>query len=491
MRAGAASLLAALAVVAAGCGGGGGGGANALPAAADVVPASAPVLISINTNFASPQWKNALALVPKFPSLSGLLRRGGRETGIDFERDVKPALGPEVDVVFLDFANDGNDVVGLTQPKNKAKLVAALKKLDAADDSGTTYTEDVNGWTVIADARSKIDSFRRASSGDKLADVGTFKDAVSRLDAKAGVRAYVAGEAVQRELDRGLAREGAPPALTRDDLARLESISAAAWVERDGVRVETALATDPAANPKTYTPALPKSLPAGALLYISTANLADPARTIDELVARSNPTYETQKSRVETVVGLTLEGDVFPLISREQAIAVYPAKRIPKVVFVTKVPDEERAKRLVDRLLSLAKLGGLDVTTFRVGGTTVSDLTQPGSSVHGFVAVTAGKLIIGSARDTLARLIQGKGRKLSDDPLYREARAKAHPPGKVVAMVYGDLAHGLPFAFDLAEASGDTVPPEARQNTRPLKEALLYATQDGNRFRLSGFLTIK
>ena len=51
MRVRAAVVLAGLALLAGGCGGGGGG--NSLPAAADVVPASAAVLISVNTDFSS------------------------------------------------------------------------------------------------------------------------------------------------------------------------------------------------------------------------------------------------------------------------------------------------------------------------------------------------------------------------------------------------------------------------------------------------------
>ena len=492
MRAGAASLLAALAVVAAGCGGGGGGGENALPGAAEVVPASAPVLISINTEFDSRQWENALALVPKFPSLPGLLRRSGRETGLDFERDLKPALGPEVDVVFLDFANEGNDVVGLTQPKNKAKLLAALKKRDAADDSGSkTYTEDVNGWTVVADARSKIDAFRSAAAGDKLADDDGFKDAMSRLDEKAGVRAYVAGPPVQRALDRALEQGGAAPNLTRD-LARMESLSAAGLVERAGVRVEAALATDPSAKPKTYTPTLAATLPAGAYLYLSTANLADPTRTILKLVDRSNPGTKQKVDQFLGVIGFDLKGDVYPLLSGEQALAIYPARPIPKIVFAAKVPNPGRAQELVARVVQLLKISGeLAVESFDVGGTTVDGLSQPGTSVHVYVAVAGDKLLITSARDTLPTLIQGSGEALADDPLYRRARSDAKTPAKVAGLAYADLTHGLPFVFDLAEANGSSVPPEARANTGALSHALLHARQDGNRFLLSGFAAIK
>src|SRR5204862_6761321 len=101
-----ASLLALVAVTAAACGGGGGGGksSGALPGGASVVPASAPVFISINSDFSSDQWSKATTLAKRFPGLPDLLANLEgqlKQENVSFERDVKPALGPEVDVVFL------------------------------------------------------------------------------------------------------------------------------------------------------------------------------------------------------------------------------------------------------------------------------------------------------------------------------------------------------------------------------------------------------
>jgi len=485
VRAATASLLAGLALVTAGCGGGGGG--SALPAAAKVVPAGAPALISVKTDFNSSQFRNAVVLLRKFPGALPALRRSSAENDVDFERDVKPALGPEVDVVWLDFRNGGNNVVGLTQPRDKAKFKALVSK-----GPDKPATAEVDGWSVFADAQSKIDAFRRATlSEDKLDGVREFKDAMSGLDEKAAVRAYVAGEPVQQEIDRGLQGSGAPANLTRD-LARMGSISAAGLIERHGVRVDSTMTTDPAPNPKTVTPSLAESLPSGALLYVDTADLAAPTRAILKLVARSQPKFETQLHQVETVLGVSLEKDVYPLLSQEEAFALYRAIPIPTIVFVAKAPDESRAREALGHILSLAKLTGeLDVTTLNVGGVEVSDVSQPGGGVHVLIAVGHGKLIVTTARKTLSTLIEGKGPKLADDRLYTEARADARMPSKVVGMVYADLAQGLPFAFDLAEANGEVVPPEARANTKALSHALLYALQDGKRFRLRGFLAIK
>jgi hypothetical protein len=487
MRVAAASLFAAVALVAAGCGGGGGGG-EALPAAAKVVPASAPALISIRTDFNSQQFKNALALLRKFPGAFPALRRASVENGhVDFERDVKPALGPEFDVVWLDFKNGGGNVVGLTQPKDKAKFNALANK--GPDKSATG---EVDGWSVFADTQSQIDAFRRASSGDRLDGVGEFKDAMSRLDENAAVRAYVAGEPVQRQLDRALEGSGAPANLTRDGVARMESISAGGFIERGGVRAESALVTDPAASPKTVKPTLTGSLPSGALLYVDTADLAAPTRTILKLVSRSQPKFETQLHQVETVFGLSLEKDIYPLLSQEEAFALYRETPIPKIAFVAKAPDEGRAREVLGRVLSLAKLSGeLKVSAFSVGGVEVADLSQPGGSVHVFVAVGHAKLIVATARELLPTLIAGTGAKLADDPLYKQALADSKMPSQVVGMAYADLAHGLPFAFDLALGNGNDVPNEARANTEALSHALLWAQQDGDRFTLSGFLAIK
>src|SRR5919201_602997 len=145
-----ASLLAVVAAVGAGCGGGGGGGGGggAIPDGASVVPASAPVVIAINTDFASDQWSKAQTLAQQFPSAPQLLQEATKQLAkenIDFTRDVKPALGPEVDVVFLDFKNGGNDVVVLTKPREKAKLDALLAK-----GTNPPVKAEIGGWTVLA-----------------------------------------------------------------------------------------------------------------------------------------------------------------------------------------------------------------------------------------------------------------------------------------------------------------------------------------------------
>src|SRR5204863_7018242 len=99
---------------AAGCGGGGGGSSSGggksssggvAAAGAAALPASAPAFVALSTEFDSDQWKQIEALGAKVPGYDSLLKQGREQLakqGLDFEQDVKPALGPEVDIAWLD-----------------------------------------------------------------------------------------------------------------------------------------------------------------------------------------------------------------------------------------------------------------------------------------------------------------------------------------------------------------------------------------------------
>ena len=97
-----ALLVAALLPVLAGCGSG-----SDVGAAADVVPADVFLYASVDTDFDGDGWAALEEFAARFPdgdnlmqSLADELESG--EEGIDFEQDVKPALGDEVAFVLLD-----------------------------------------------------------------------------------------------------------------------------------------------------------------------------------------------------------------------------------------------------------------------------------------------------------------------------------------------------------------------------------------------------
>src|SRR5215210_132180 len=139
-------ILAAVALVAAGCGGTTAPGAGG----ADIVPASAPAFIGVNVDTDSSQWRMLDELASRFPDKAKAMKLFDSALDsehLDWKRDVKPALGSEVDLIWLDFDNDGGDFVALVQPDDKQKFEKLIK--EARDDTDFFRTE-IDGWQVMA-----------------------------------------------------------------------------------------------------------------------------------------------------------------------------------------------------------------------------------------------------------------------------------------------------------------------------------------------------
>lgn len=467
-----AGAVVAAALTAAGCGGGGGGGGS-LPDGASIAPADVPAFISLNTNSSSDQWQKAKKLAAQFPIVAGQLGEISK---------YRSAFGPEVDLVWLDFAR-GGDFVELTRPSKPARLKTLLEPDIAA------YAQLSNGWFAIGD---DAELFKQRSKGHKLDGDRSFKEGFAKLDSDAFVRAWVRGSAAQGLLDASLSKGGAPPRLTHD-VGDLHAISADAKAESDGASIEIDGLIDPAPDPATFSPSLPKDVPDGALLYVSTTRLDAPLKTILRLVAKSVPNFDTQRRQVEGVLGLSLEHDIYPLLEGESALAVYPGTaQIPRVLFVQKVDDEQKAASLLRRFSAIAQLSGsVKTETVQLGGESVQKLTFTGTPVTIYDGAAKGKLFVTNASDLAEQTITGPADSLGDDPLFRSTRDAAGMPGKIAAFAFGDLENGLPYVLRLAQQSGNVVPPEAFANTKPLHGAVAYLVRDGDALRISGFQTIK
>ena len=484
-----AGVVLAAVAVAAGCGGSGGGGS--LPDGADIAPASSIGFVSVNTDFSSDQWRKIADLAGRFPGTPQLIAQFEKQTGLDLT-DVEPALGPETDAVWLDARMGGNDVVALTKPDSKAKLDTLLEK-GRSKGEAETHTIQVGDWVAIADSKALLDRFKTASEGDKLSGDEGFKGAFEKLDADSSVRAWVRGEFVQTAMDRALASGGAAPRLTHE-VGDLNAIAGGAKAETDGASIELDGLIDPTPDPATFTPSLPDDIPSGALLYVSTTHLDAPLRTILRLVGKSNPSFETQLGQVESVLGLSLDKDIYPLLQGEDALAVYQGTgTIPRVLFVQKVDDEQKAASLLKRFGAIAQLGGsVRVESIQLAGESVQKLTFPGTTpVTIYTGTATGKLFVANAEGLAEQTIRGPNDSLGDDPLFKSARDAADMPDKVAVFAFGDLQDGLPLVLRLSQQSGSTVPPEAFQNVKPLHSAVLYLVKDGDALRISGFQTIK
>jgi hypothetical protein len=467
--------------------------AGTVPAGADFAPASSAVYISGVTDPSSSQWEKAETLLARFPGRDKLLasfRKDLQKEGLSWERDFKPALGDELSLVLLDFEDADHNYVFFTKPKDEAKFD---KFIETGDDP--QVHRKIDGWTVFADNKLSLDNFEQArSSGDSLSDKDEFRDAMGSLSEETTLRGYVSGESIYAALRKEAAAD--PDTKTFERFSRsfgkLESVSFSTAAEDDGVAVEAAYSNTKEYKLGSYKPELDDALPSGALFYLSFGNLEDVFNSVLTSADQSFPQFKAQRSRIEAALGFELKSDLFPLFSKEGAIAVYRGDELtPNVLFVLRVPDEAKAQRVVDRLAALASLGGETSRTIRVHGVEAKEITIAEAGISVLAAVSDGKAFVTNSKAALEQAL-GDTKKLADDAVYQEARDAAGAPDETASFVYANLEGGLPYAFRFAELDEPgSVTPEVRANTKPLRSAVLFAKQDGKRTSLSGFVTIK
>lgn len=488
------AALAAGFLLVAGCGG---EAASDVAAGADVAPASADAFLAFDTDFDGEQWQAAEELVDRFPGGDGFVRMllsdlEGEE-GIDFEADVKPALGPEVDIVVfnLDPRADAPDVVALTQTPDEAKLKALLDK----GDDPTVYRM-VDDWALIAESEEVLDRFEREREAGTLADEDRFADAMEGLPEDAVLKIYVNGRLFDRLAD-------APGLAEQAELARCapgaaaQGFGVAVRAEQEGVRFETtAVVEDGGAAFESYEAELPSALPAGALVYFSFNNLADPVRAFLDCAGNANQDVDRGIAQAELALGVSLEEDVLPLFENEGALAVYPVEGggpIPTVSLVLQVENEENARETVDRLIErLSQFEeGVGVTETDVGGVEATRVTFPGDQFSLVYAVFDGLLVASTTEEGIAG-VSDDGERLADDAVYEQAHDSADAPDETTGFVYANLAEGLPYLLDTIEASEDeAAPTQVRENLEPLRSLFVWGSQDDNRSRAAGLLRIE
>jgi len=228
--------------------------------------------VTIDSDLGSSQWQQVDALANKFPdkqkaidSINAQLQK----KGLDWERDVKPALGPELDVVMLDLAHP-NETVGLLQPKDQGAFERLVKKGNKIDPSSKLLFHQFHGWTVVSDKQATIDAFERASDSAKhtLSADKTFSSAMG----KAGdgiLRAYVNGPRLMAAARNVL---GPDSSSYFKKLGTLDWLLMSVRAKSDGIAWDTTVHGTPGKQGVTAhgsDGSLQKLVPKDALLYLA------------------------------------------------------------------------------------------------------------------------------------------------------------------------------------------------------------------------------
>jgi hypothetical protein len=480
------TVLVALVLVAAGCGAKDEG---ASAGGAEIVSSSAPVFVAIDSDLSSGQWRQVADLVRRFPAgsdaVSSFERSLKNEWGLDYDADIEPALGEEVDLVWLDFENEFSNVVALTQPKDEdafEKMIAKENQFGYTD----LVCEELDGWQVCADNQAKIARFRQQSGGDKLADDETFNEALAKLPDEALVHVYVRGRSIIDALQNLDVPGSAVPFSTEQGI---DFLSLGLKAEGSGLRLVGAgrASAEPQQQTEPFESKLLEVVPADAVAFLTFKGADQYQRQLEEL--EKNDAYRMGLRELERMLGIPLSS-LLELFENEVGLYVRPGSPIPEVTLLIEAPNEQAALARVNTAVeSLTKSipaqpchAPTEEAGVKVQCVDLGEVELRTAAFDGKVVVTIGQGAIAKLRDD--------GDKLADEEGFKDARDAAGMPAESVGFMWLDLEDGIPMIMGLSTASGGSIPSEIRENLEPLGSFLAWADSDGRSGSFTAFLQI-
>ena len=491
----------ATAVVAAGCGGTTHKSGGLGESGAALVTSNALAYVAVDSDLGSSQWQKLDALLKKFPIRDRLLKelqRALAEKQLDYDRDVKPALGPEVDLA-VEAGGSVQDIAYayLWKPGSMEKAKALVHKLDETSPPASA-TRVVDGWLVVADKQEMIDRVLKGS-GSSLADDSKFKEAIGKLPDDALVKAYANGRRLSDLLGAifggtsqasfsGFAQATAAGGGSSPyGLDNLDWLAGSVFAKDDGLGLEGEIKGtngSPFALDQ-YESKLISGVPADALAFISFHGKPgfDPFSQ-----ARQNPAFSEGLRQVEQALGMSLDR-VFALFEHETVFYLRRGPGLPEFSLVLEAPDTTQALTTVDRLANRvaeythARIGtdkqdGLDVKTLTYG-----PVTLRWAGFDGRVLLTTGATGITDYRSG--------GAKLGDDSTFKDALDGAGASTKNGGLVYVNLTDAVQLVQSYAGLESGELPADVRENLKPLRSFVAYGTSSGDLTKLAAFLAVK
>ena len=482
------ALIGAAALALAGC------GASDEPAAggATIVPANAPAFVTVDSNADSSQWNQIEELLEKFPDGGQATRflRASFEDDLKlrWEQDIKPALGDEIDIVWLDLKNQGQNVVAVTKPKDEEKFRAAVQKGNAGDPSGEDLiVDEYEDWLVLSDSQAKIDRFKQqVPEGDSLADDPVYKDALAELPDDSLVTVFARG----RELLQVFEDSASLPGGSLFQLQagqRPEFIAAAFAAQDEGLRLVSAsrAETEPANPVETFESKLLADVPGDAVAFVAFRGGDALNKQLQQL--QGEAMTKDALEEFERMSGLKFDA-LTGLFKNEVALYVRAGTPFPEVTLLLEAPIEQAALTTVDDLLKQLPLAQ-PCAEQEQAGVMVKCIGFSGITIR--YAAFDGKVVVTTGVQSIEEIRSG-GPRLADDDAFKSARDAAGMPDETAGFVWLDVEDGLPLIVGLAEASGDTatIPQEFRRNLEPLRSLVAWADRDGRTSTAELFLAI-
>ena len=470
-RAAAAALLLAVVLAAAACGGSSGSATGTTASGADIAPANALAFFSINTDQDSDQWQQATELLQKFP-----IRKRARaalddalaDEGLDFEDDIRPALGPTFDVVLLDTGSDETEFVGLTQPEDEDRFIDLLNRADEPIAHAT-----IGGWTAISDHQAALDAFR--DSDATLADDDEFTEAMQELPEEANVVGFLNGSQASRALGNEV------PGLPLSGATEFKWVSFALSSQDNGWKIDGAAKGGPAVT-GTLDWTLLDRVPSGALAAIAFKGAS--AATLERL--RKDPDLSRASAQVEQLLGVRLQ-DVVDLLSGDTVLYVRQGSPFPEATLVTKPKNVDGALRTLDNVAGRisAFAGGTTPTRTKIGSIDVRKIPLGPAALY--YGIDDGRLV---ASTSTAPFHDVGGPSLEDDPVYKDAAEAVDLPLDANAIFYVNIRDATSVVEGLAQVAGEPLPRDLSSTLEPLESLFGYSTTENGIAHFSSLLQV-
>jgi hypothetical protein len=479
-----AGVLAVVALALTGCGGTTSGPATG---GADIVPADATMFIALNSDADSEQWQAADDLASRFPDKQDAvtaIKDGLRQEGFDWDRDVKAALGPEFDFVWLDLEQDGQDFVVITQPKDEGKFDRLVAKMQ--ESSGDVFRGRLGDWELLGPNQAAIDRFKRESesSDSKLSDNDGFNDAMSSYPDDALMRFYLSGPEITE-----LARRELKPDERKyiDELGQLDWIAADVSATSEGLRFDmnahgkAGPALRNAVPVRPFDAALTHEVPRDAIAYWTFHGAKGMLTGLeDNPIFKDNPDLHRYSNVLRRIDSL-LQG--------ENALYLRPASgKTPEVTFVAEPAPGTNGVAMVDQLIARysAELGFPTLPMrSRVAGLPARTIDLDVFKVH---YANVGKRLVLTNLPAGFKALRGNPPSLAESKDFKGAVDSAGMPAKTQGFVYVNVSGGLSYAERLA---GTKIPGQIRRNVRPLRSIVEYAATRPSELQVTFFLRIK
>jgi hypothetical protein len=525
---------ATLAVAGAACGGGsssgGGTGASGTDGqGAKYAPASSIVFFDANVDQGSDAWKKMIALGSKFPSWPKLVAQvdkalADNSDGGSFNTKVKPWLGGEVSlaVTHIDAAavtsstassaSDSAKIVAYVQSTDDKKATAALQadmtktgssgdftlytsKNKAGDTSSPSYIAIGKGAVLISNSQADLQTSIDAGTGkgSSLQDAKDFKSTMGELPSSNLMVGYVNTPALKPLLQAASAQgSGGLPAGSsaqlQAQLAKLGSASGAAFAATpadDGIHFASFTQTtndSTAAALADQKTTLGNRVPSNALAFVGFHDLGPALAQVVDAYAKSSPQIAQQIAQGEAALGVSIKGDIVPLLSGEHALFVTGG--VPPTVSLLLKPAN--AAKGADTLQRLSKLIGSQTgLTFK--GDANGEQAKQGSNT--FAWHRSGD-VIALSNDPQSGAVQGSGLLASDK--FTQLQKAAGAPASSTASVYLDVPAlvtlGQAAAGNSATSASDK---EAIANLQHLGGLLGWTAIDGKKVTGDLFLQVK